>query len=179
MSRGGTRHVSPFCPAPVRNPIAASLLFISLVCVAGFAQAESDSDGSTSSWYVQGGGYVHFSNEEEYEGPPLFGGIEHLDENLTLIGFSVFNNSFGDFSQYVYVGKQFQLSKKYPGFRFKITAGIVRGYQGEHHDVMPIRWGDAWGLGAVPTIGYQGDRLGFDVAVLSASGLLFIVGYEF
>ncbi len=179
MSKAGTRFFGMLYPVPVRNLIKFSLLLISLVCVAAVAEAEPDSDSSTSSWYLQGGGYVHFSNDEDYEGPPLFGGIEHRDENLTLIGFSVFNNSFGYFSQYVYVGKQFQLSKKYPGFRFKITAGIVRGYQGEHHDVMPIRWGDAWGLGAVPTIGYQGDRVGFDVAVLSASGLLFLVGYEF
>lgn len=177
MSKAGTRNLGAFYPTPVRNLIESSLLLISLACVAADAQAEPDI--STSAWYLQAGGYVHFSNDEDYEGPPLFGGIEHRDENLTLIGFSVFNNSFGDFSQYLYVGKQFQLSKKYPGFRFKITAGIAHGYQGEHHDVMPIRWGDSWGLGAVPTIGYQGDRVGFDLAVLSASGLLFLVGYEF
>ena len=179
MSKAGTRYLGAFYAVPVRNLIESSLLLISLVCVAADVQAEPDSDSSTGSWYLQAGGYVHFSNDEEYEGPPLFGGIEHRDENLTLIGFSVFNNSFGDFSQYVYVGKQFQLSQKYPGFRFKITAGIVRGYQGEHHEILPIRWGDSWGLGAVPTIGYEGDRLGFDVAVLSASGMLFLVGYEF
>jgi hypothetical protein len=179
MSKAGTRYLGAFYRVPVRNLIESSLLLISLVCVAAVAKAEPNSDSGTSSWYLEGGAYVHFSNDEDYEGPPLFVGIEHRDENLTLIGFSVFNNSFGDFSQYVYVGKQFQLSQKYPGFRFKITAGIVRGYEDEHHEILPIRWGDSWGLGAVPTIGYQGDRVGFDVAVLSASGLLFLVGYEF
>jgi hypothetical protein len=44
---------------------------------------------------------------------------------------------------------------------------------------LPIRWGGSWGLGFVPAIGYQKDRVGYDVAVLKASALLFLVGYEF
>jgi len=179
MSKAGTRNHGAFYPVPDRNLLESSLLIVSLIFVAAAARAEPDSDSGTGSWYLQGGAYVHFSNDERYEGPPLFVGIEHRDENMTLVGFSVFNNSFGDFTQYLYVGKEFRLSQKYPGFRFKITAGIVRGYEGEHHDVLPIRWGDSWGLGAVPVIGYQGKRVGFDIAVLSASGLLFLVGYEF
>ena len=132
-----------------------------------------------SSWYFQAGGYMHYSDKDEYEGPPWFAGVEYKKSRNRVIGFSVFNNSYGQFTQYAYLGKSFYPSDRYPGFRVKLTAGVAHGYGGEHHKTLPIRWGDSWGLGIIPGIGYQWDALGVDVAVLSASGLLFLVGYEF
>lgn len=137
-------------------------------------------EGTESNWYLQAGGYTHFSDDEDYEGPPWFVGVEYQKpENSTMFGLSLFNNSFGDFTQYIYYGKAFHPSKKYPDFRIKLTGGFVHGYEGENQKIFPIRWGDAWGLAIVPSVGYQRDRWGFDVAILSASGLLFLAGYEF
>lgn len=162
----------------MRNPIAllrSGLIF--LLYLAAGAQAASESN--TSSWYVQAGAYTHYSDNEEYEEAPLFGGVEHRNEKMTITGLSVFNNSFGDFAQYLYLGKEFHPWKKRPGFRIKLTIGVMHGYEGEHHDVLPIRWGSSWGIGAVPTIGYQRKRVGFDLALLSDSGILFLLGCEF
>jgi hypothetical protein len=160
----------------VRKLIAISLLILPALCS---ATEQEENEGGSKSWYLQGGGYAHFSEDEDYEGPPLFAGIERQNERNALVGFAVFNNSFGDFSKYLYIGKEWYPSNKYNAFRFKITVGVVHGYEGEHQDIFPINWGDAWGLGAVPTIGYQADRVGFDFAILSASGMLFLIGYEF
>lgn len=143
------------------------------------AVAETTPDTGSSSWYVQGGAYLHYSHKSYYEGPPIFGGIEHINEKKTIIGLSLFNNSFGDFTQYLYWGKQWNPWKNHEAIRIKLTVGIVHGYKGEHQDVTPVYWGDAWGLGAVPAIGYQKNRLGFDLALLGNSGALFLVGYEF
>ena len=41
------------------------------------------------------------------------------------------------------------------------------------------RWGESWGIGAIPTIGYRKDKVGFDLAFLKESGLLFLAGYSF
>jgi len=150
-----------------------------LLCTPAAAVAQSESDRDASAWYVQVGAYGHFRDDEDYEGPPLFGGIEFHSVNLPILGFSIFNNSFGDFSQYVYLGKEFYPSRKYPGFRLKLTGGVAHGYEGEHHDVLPIRWGDSWGFGLVPIVGYKSDRVGVDLALLSDAGLLLLVGYEF
>ena len=109
----------------------------------------------------------------------MFVGIEYTTLSTMIVGFSVFNNSFGQFSQYVYVGKSFHPSDKFPEFRIKLTGGVGHGYEGENHDVFPIRWGSAFGLAAVPTVGYQFGALGFDIGVLGESGLVFLVGYEF
>jgi hypothetical protein len=167
----------------VRSLISSILCSTAFFCAAAAAETapHSDSDaGDTKSWYVQAGAYTHYSDNEEYDDAPLFGGLERHDgEKNTLIGFSVFNNSFGDFSQYLYWGKQWHPSKKLPAMRLKLTIGVVHGYEGEHQDVTPLYWGDAWGFGAVPTIGYQENRVGFDLALLGDSGILFLLGYKF
>jgi len=143
------------------------------------AQRASDAHDNESHWYVQAGAYVHLDNRDDYEGPPLFGGIEYHRPDNWFGGLSLFNNSFGQFTQYLYLGKQFHPWDAHPNVRVKLTAGVVQGYKDEHYDTLPIRWGGSWGLGFVPTIGYQKGRVGYDVAILGVAGLLFLVGSEF
>ncbi|MGB5780233.1 MAG: hypothetical protein WBM42_00010 [Eudoraea sp.] len=152
-----------------------------LVAALSFAAPIAESAEETEwNWFLHAGGYIHFSDDEDYEGPPWFAGVEYQKTEANWsVGLSLFNNSFGDFTQYLYLGKTWHPSGKYPGFRIKLTGGIAHGYEGEHQKIFPIRWGDAWGLALVPTIGYKRDKWSFDVAVLSASGLLFLGGYEF
>ena len=154
-------------------------LIAALSFVAPAPVSAENTQDAESNWYFQAGGYMHYTDDEEYEGPPWFAGIEYQRSRNRVVGLSVFNNSFGEFTQYAYLGKSFYPSDRYPGFRIKLTAGVVHGYSGEHHKLLPIRWGDSWGIGIVPTIGYQWDALGVDIGVLSASGLLFLVGYQF
>ena len=155
-----------------------SAVLIGLGC-AQLAVADESDSLMPANWYLQGGGYMHYSDDEDYAGTPWFLGIEHFNRSGTITGLSVFENSFGQFSQYLYIGKNWYPWKKVPGFRVKLTGGIVHGYSGEHSDTSPINWGDAWAIGVVPGIGYQQGAFGVDVAILSASGLLFLVGYEF
>ena len=122
---------------------------------------------------------VRLQSKDTYEGRPWFAGVEYHMPTNWLFGLSAFNNSFGQFSQYAYVGKYFHPSKKYPGIHIKLTGGIAHGYSGEHHDVLPIRWDESWGMAVIPGVGYKWESLSLDVAALSASGLLFLVGYEF
>ena len=130
-------------------------------------------------WYVQGGAYIHYDEEDDYEGPPLFIGIEFHRSQKWLYGFSAFQNSFGQFTQYAYVGRVFRPWENHPTWHIKLTGGVLQGYRGRNHDTLPIRWGESWGLGGIPTIGTQKERYGYDVAFLKESGLLFLFGYRF
>lgn len=150
----------------------------SLVCTQ-LANAAEEDPKVPANWYVQAGSYMHFSEKEDYVGKRWFLGIERQYGPDTVIGFSMFDNSFGQFSQYLYVGKNWHPLQKLPGFRLKLTGGVVHGYKGEHSDTSPINWGDAWAIGVIPAVGYQEGALGLDVALLGDSGLLFLVGYSF
>ncbi|MCU0897062.1 MAG: hypothetical protein MUC55_06135 [Burkholderiales bacterium] len=130
-------------------------------------------------WYAQVGTYAHWRDDEAFTGVPWFAGIEYHPDQRWFGGFSMFNNSFGQFSQYLYLGVQFNPWDSYPAIRIKLSAGVAQGYKDEHYDTLPIRWGGSWGLGFVPAIGYQKGRVGVDVAVLGVGGLLFLVGVGF
>lgn len=159
--------------------IRKSLFLIGLLVASPLAQAADDSPSGEATWYLQGGSYVHYSDDEDYEGPPWFTGIERRRPGKAILGFSMFNNSFGQFSQYAYLGKHFYFFERAPNIHLKITGGVAHGYKGEHQDTSPLNWGDGWAIALVPTIGYQKGSVGWDVALLSNSGLLFLVGFEF
>ena len=162
-----------------------AVLVACALCEPAFAQVDEgtripiDSYSKYPRWYLQGGAYIHYNDDEDYEGPPLFASIEYLPSEKWQYGFSMFQNSFGQFSQYAYVGRLFHPLEKHPEFHFKLTGGIVHGYAGEHHDTLPIRWGDSWGIGVIPTLGYRKGRVGYDIAFLKASAALFLVGWHF
>lgn len=157
----------------------ASFLILLLCGSGALAEEGGEARDGKYRWYAQAGAYVHWNDSDEFRGLPWFGGIEYHRRDDWFAGLSLFNNSFGQFSQYLYLGKTFHPSDSRPEFRVKLSAGIVHGYRGEHYDTLPIRWGGSWGLGFVPAIGYQKGRVGYDVATLGIGGLLFLVGFDF
>jgi len=174
-----SRRSDSICRRRPRLPLAALLLWVLTALPAVPANADGSEPEPEASWYLQAGGYIHYSDDEDYEGPPWFVGIERHRPGKAILGFSMFNNSFGQFTQYAYLAKAFHPFERAPNIRLKITGGIAHGYKGEHQDTSPLNWGDGWAFAIVPTIGYQKDRLGWDVALLSNSGLLFLVGVDF
>ncbi len=159
------------------------LLFSAFLCL--LAHSASAQDNPTDAepvprWYVQGGTFIHYDEDDpDYDGSRIFVGVEYFRSRKWSYGFSMFDNSFGQFSQYAYAARSFHPFKSQPNVHIKITAGVVHGYDEPHHDTLPVRWGDSWGLGAIPTIGYKSERFGMDVAFLKASGVLFLAGYSF
>lgn len=167
-------------PVPRILPRRPLILFVPLLLVlcgdVALAGQADDAQDRDPYWYVQGGAYIHWLESDDFVGPPVLGGVEHHRGGGWSGGLSLFNNSFGQFTQYVYVGKALQPWGSRPELRVKLPAGIVHGYQDEYYDTLPIRWGGSWGLGFVPAIGYHKGRVGYDVALLGVSGLLFLVG---
>lgn len=167
-------------PATTNN-CRAIIVFLALLSFLHAKAEDAEAEPEfTPEWYVQGGTFIHYSEDDpDYGGSRLFVGVEYFRSRKWSLGFSMFDNSFGQFSQYAYVGRVFHPLKSQPYLHIKITAGVIHGYDEPHHDTLPIRWGDSWGIGAIPTIGYKKDRLGFDLAFLKASGVLFLAGYSF
>ena len=94
-------------------------------------------------------------------------------------GVALFNNSFGQFSQYVYWGQIWNVSRIADGTVFaKFTMGLLNGYKPPFDEKIPFnKAGVAPAI--VPSIGYRYHNLAAEVALLGNNGLLFAVSYTF
>jgi len=134
-------------------------LIYCLVLLAPFAtQAEEKHWYNYDHLYLQGGTYVHFESSDDHTGSNIFVALEARKANDWLYGLALFDNSFGQFSQYLYGGKSWWFHGKWEGFNAKLTAGLIHGYKGEFKDKIPLN-----GLGIapaiVPTLGFQWKHL--------------------
>jgi hypothetical protein len=128
--------------------------------------------------YLEGGTYIHYDPDDDYKGPRLFVGLSAVKANDWIYGLALFNNSFDQFSQYVYAGKRWNFPGSAENFHAKITAGLIHGYKGEFKDKIPNN-GTGIAPAIIPGLGYKKGRFGGDIYVLGISGLLFTVGMDF
>jgi hypothetical protein len=102
-----------------------------------------------------------------------------LEARRASFGLSVFNNSFGQLSQYAYWGLQWDLGKVGPGTVYgKATVGILHGYKGEYENKVPLNT-NGFSPAIVPTLGYRLGKLSAELAVLGGNGVLAVVGFTF
>ncbi len=148
-------------------------------------QASIMAEENTEKWYefdhlyLQGGTYIHFSSSKDHSGSNLMVGLEAMKSNNWLYGLALFDNSFGQFSQYAYVGKNWDLSGSLENFHLKLTGGIIHGYKEPWDDKIPFNSSNGWAPGIVPSFGYKKGRFGADVMLLGNSGLMFSIGTDF
>ena len=167
--------------------VARGLLVLCLLCLPLAAAADDAAaaqertpkraDTSRGIFYLRGGIYAHYQHDNEFDGPPVLVSGEYY-RNKYVLGISLFNNSFGQFSQFYFGGRQWNPFRKKPNLNVKLAVGVVSGYRGEHYDVLPVRWGDRYGLGVVPSVGWKKGRTGYEVSVLGVGGLLFSIGRD-
>lgn len=158
-------------------------LFVSISEVGRAADkpGEDGDDSKVLGWfdsvYVQVGYGVHWSDDDGYKGAPILGGVEADHDDRHLIGVSLFNNSFDQFSQYFYYGYKWRLPAISESVHFKLTGGLIHGYRGEYEDKIDFN-SYGWAPVIIPSLGWKRDRLGFDVALLGNNGVMLLVGYE-
>lgn len=103
---------------------------------------------------------------------------KQLDERQ-LAGLALFNNSFGQFTQYLYYGWRFQPFDSAPGFYAKLTGGLIHGYREPYHKKIPFNHSSGWGVTAIPAVGYQfTPQWSGQVNILGKAGLMFQVNYS-
>ncbi len=154
-------------------------LLLACVCfsVAYAQEPSSEKSPVINKVYLQGGGYFHFTYDEDHTDAPWFVGVEIDRSDQWLYGLSLFNNSFGQFSQYIYGGYKFKFKNKFENFHAKISAGIIHGYKDEYQDKIPFN-NSGFAPAIVPGLGWKKDKLGIDAYLLGNSGLLFTIGYD-
>jgi hypothetical protein len=93
----------------------------------------------------------------------------------TLFGLSFFKNSFGQPSQFLYWGQQWDFGDY---FYAKVSAGLLHGYKGKFRDKIPFnKLGIAPAL--LPTLGVRYKDVSVEAIILGNSALMIGVGYTF
>ncbi len=130
----------------------------------------------TDRFYLETSLYTkHFNsdpNHDDHQNLILF------EWNITeqwLFGASVFDNSFGQSSQYVYGGYRFRPFETLQPLYFKISAGIVHGYSGEYQNKIPLN-SSGFAPVIVPSVGYCINRFCSELVIFGTAGMLLTFG---
>lgn len=93
----------------------------------------------------------------------------------TLFGVAFFKNSFGQPSQWLYWGQQWDIN---PYVYAKVSAGLLHGYKGKYRDKIPFnKAGVAPGI--IPSLGLRYKGATLEAILLGTNAVMFTVGYQF
>jgi hypothetical protein len=140
----------------LRNPLhSLAALIAALVITCSLpAQAEEagpvetvDNPWSIDGWSIQTSIYTkHFDPEPDHVNDQNLIGVEAHFRNQWLGGLAVFDNSFGQPSQFLYMGRSWRLfGSEY--WHFKLMGGLLHGYKEPYEDKIPLNQ-----LGVAPAI---------------------------
>ena len=88
----------------------------------------------------------------------------------THFGASVFDNSYGQFSQSVYAGLEWDWRALGAGqLFFSLSPGLVHGYKEPWENRVPLNKALGVGVVVVPAIGWQAERLGFAISLAGSA----------
>lgn len=122
-------------------------------------------------------GVIHFESDPNHADRSWMLGVEWQRPSNWLLGFSYFNNSYDQKSQYYYVGYSWRLGERYPNAYFKLTGGLVYGYKEPYEDKVPFNH-NGYSPGIVPALGYKWDRWNAQIILFGNAGLMLSVGYD-
>jgi hypothetical protein len=96
----------------------------------------------TDRWYFQFAYYtIHFHYDADHQQSYLFDAEYHFKETWLggqwIAGMALFQNSFGQFSQYLFGGLVWRPIEDHQPFYVKLTAGPLHGYSGQYKDKIP------------------------------------------
>jgi hypothetical protein len=155
-------------------------MFVSM----GLSAAEGNSESGESSgwaiagWNIQTSLYTkHWSENPDHNNKQKLIGPELVFANDFLVGFAYFKNSFGQPSEYLYIGKTWPLfHSNY--FYFKLTGGLLHGYKEPYEDKIPLN-----GLGVAPAIlpsfGVRYKKVMMELQIAGTSAITVTAGLRF
>ncbi len=134
----------------------------------------------TDQFYFQFAYYTwHFHYDADHKQSYMFDAEYHYRETWLggqwIMGVALFQNSFGQFSQYVFAGLQWRPIEDHQPFYVKVTVGPLHGYSGQYKNKVPFNnYGVAPAI--IPSVGYCVQRYCGEFVLLGAAGALFTIG---
>ncbi len=114
----------------------------------------------------------HYSYSPDHKPVVLLGLTKGL-EGRWMAGGTVFSNSFGQPSVFLFGGQRYVNPFGFENWYLQWTAGLLYGYVGEYQDKVPYNY-NGFSPGLVASIGYQFNKYVYtELDVLGGAGLMF------
>jgi hypothetical protein len=127
-------------------------------------------------WYFQTSAYTrHFNPSPDHVNHQRMLDFEYWAPDNFVWGATFLRNSFGQPTQYLYVGRLWRPFDSAQLIHVKLTGGILHGYKGQYRDKIPFNhYGYAPAI--VPAIGVSGKWFGAEFVLLGAAAMMITVG---
>jgi hypothetical protein len=134
----------------------------------------------TDRFYFQFAYYtLHFHYDPAHQQSYLVDGEYHFPNywlgGQWIAGVALFQNSFGQFSEYVFGGLVWRPIPDNQPFYIKLTAGPLHGYEGQYQNKIPFN-SSGVAPAIIPGIGYCVKRYCGEFVLLGANAALFTIG---
>jgi hypothetical protein len=150
-------------------------LFLALALLFSSSEAQAL---DIEKWRIQTSLYTHhFDDDPEHVDHTNLINVEAWRSDDWHAGFAWFDNSFGQPSQYLYVGKSWDLGQSGHWYG-RVTGGLLHGYKEPYEDKIPLN-----GLGIapaiVPAIGFQHRWFFAEAQLGGLAVMMFTAGVQF
>ena len=161
------------------------LILTALFAVPVLAEGNSDSRWfpelkplSADESYVYTSLYTtHYDPDPDHVNDQNMLGFENGLGGSRLWGLAIFDNSFGQDSQYLYLGQKWRAFESDQWY-YKLTGGLLHGYKEPYDDKIPLNdLGVAPAI--VPTLGYRNKSFFAEFSQLGLAAGLITVGFSF
>jgi len=120
----------------------------------------------------------HWQDSPDHKNVFLVAVHEHLPGGR-LCGVSLFTNSFGQPSTYVYAGQEFEQLLGFQRLSLKVTAGVLYGYVGQYQHKVPLNY-SGFSPAIIPSLGYSlNQRDSVQMEVLGSAAVMLSFARKF
>jgi hypothetical protein len=165
----------------------ALMLFVAMAFSISPCLAQGNDESLISNWttgwdfqqsYLYSSLYTkHYDPDPDHVNDQNMLGFEGQTRDKRIMGLAVFDNSFGQESQYLYVGRKWRAFGS-DRWHYKLTGGLLNGYDEPYEDKIPLN-----GLGVapaiVPTLGYKGKSFAIEFSQLGLAAGMITAGFTF
>lgn len=150
-----------------------------LMLLGSFAMSAPALAEDVARWLLQTNLYtVHWNPEPDHVDYQKMLNLEYQRADRWVFGAAVFDNSFGQPSQYVYFGKLWRPFESQSLVHTKLTGGLMHGYTGDYHSKIPLNNNGVAPV-VIPAIGLSTRHLSGEIAILGTAGATFTLGVLF
>lgn len=143
-----------------------------------FFAVNAYAETSNNNLYIQTSLFTqHYKPKDDHNNNQKLVNLEYRNGDDELYGIALFQNSFDQFTQYLYYGRQWPIQSINENLYFSLTGGLIHGYKGEEKNEIPLN-----DLGVAPAIlpifGYRYQRIETQVILFGLAGYTLTLGFN-